>query len=194
MNQWTGGLRSPALYPTGDSSLRRAHGHGAGGRTSWPSPEARAGTHAVAMVEVGDISFEDVCAFLEEQGDDDPAFPMLDYMPQPSPALPPLAPPASLGSFAPPPLPPPAPIGPASTHLAGTAGTATSSNPNSMSHICAWPGCGKGFASRWTLERHAKNHQPAVPGGLGVLSRRAPPLTTTCGRARISSKDCDHRV
>ena len=34
----------------------------------------------------------------------------------------------------------------------------------SMSHVCGWPGCGKGFASRWTLERHARNHQPAVPG------------------------------
>ena len=33
-----------------------------------------------------------------------------------------------------------------------------------MSHVCGWPGCGKGFASRWTLERHARNHQPAVPG------------------------------
>mmetsp|Transcript_7611 Transcript_7611/g.22821 ORF Transcript_7611/g.22821 Transcript_7611/m.22821 type:complete len:376 (+) Transcript_7611:286-1413(+) len=26
------------------------------------------------------------------------------------------------------------------------------------SHICTMPGCGKGFASRWSLERHMKNH------------------------------------
>lgn len=26
------------------------------------------------------------------------------------------------------------------------------------SHVCLWPGCGKGFHSRWALERHAQNH------------------------------------
>jgi len=26
------------------------------------------------------------------------------------------------------------------------------------SHVCMWPGCGKGFDSRWALERHAQNH------------------------------------
>lgn len=30
------------------------------------------------------------------------------------------------------------------------------------SHICTWPGCGKGFNSRWSLERHAKNHNAPV--------------------------------
>jgi len=29
------------------------------------------------------------------------------------------------------------------------------------SHQCVWPGCGKGFASRWALERHVLNHQAA---------------------------------
>jgi len=32
------------------------------------------------------------------------------------------------------------------------------------SHVCTWPGCGKGFSSRWSLERHVKNHQSVPPG------------------------------
>ena len=35
-----------------------------------------------------------------------------------------------------------------------------------MSHVCNWPGCGKGFTSRWLLERHLANHQRAFDGGL----------------------------
>ena len=33
-----------------------------------------------------------------------------------------------------------------------------------MSHVCNWPGCGKGFTSRWLLERHMANHQSATDG------------------------------
>ena len=29
------------------------------------------------------------------------------------------------------------------------------------SHVCTWPDCGKGFHSRWALERHAQNHTEA---------------------------------
>ena len=41
---------------------------------------------------------------------------------------------------------------------------ATSEDGASMSHVCRWPGCGKGFTSRWSLERHINNHQSAQPG------------------------------
>ena len=47
-----------------------------------------------------------------------------------------------------------------------TAARETPENGSSMSHVCNWPGCGKGFTSRWLLERHLANHQRAFDGGL----------------------------
>jgi len=32
------------------------------------------------------------------------------------------------------------------------------SDGGGKSHVCLWPDCGKGFHSRWALERHAQNH------------------------------------
>ncbi|KAL3911712.1 MAG: hypothetical protein SGPRY_008593, partial [Prymnesium sp.] len=34
----------------------------------------------------------------------------------------------------------------------------------SRSHVCNWPDCGKGFSSRWSLERHARNHTSSAQG------------------------------
>jgi hypothetical protein len=91
------------------------------------------------------VSFEDVCAFLEDQNEEAEAFDSLvPYYPPPT------------GQAA------AAPQAPSSTKLGKRP--APSDDSKAMSHICNWPGCGKGFTSRWTLERHAKNHQPAAPG------------------------------
>ena len=46
----------------------------------------------------------------------------------------------------------------------GGAAESSASGTAGMSHLCGWPGCGKGFASRWSLERHMKNHQPLATG------------------------------
>ena len=44
----------------------------------------------------------------------------------------------------------------------GTA--ASAGGDKGMSHVCSWPGCGKGFTSRWSLERHVRNHEAATSG------------------------------
>ena len=63
----------------------------------------------------------------------------------------------------------------------------------SMSHVCGWPGCGKGFASRWTLERHARNHQPAVPGETEPTPDSAAPrqAPASCGHAHSAAASED---
>jgi hypothetical protein len=95
-----------------------------------------------------DISIADVCAFLEtgtgdlEGGD--------------SSAL-------GFGAMPPPQhqqLPPP----PGHKTMSTADSNGSADETRGMSHICNWPGCGKGFASRWSLERHMKNHQPVTPG------------------------------
>jgi len=35
---------------------------------------------------------------------------------------------------------------------------------DARSHVCMWPDCGKGFSSRWSLERHLRNHGSAASG------------------------------
>jgi hypothetical protein len=85
------------------------------------------------------LSMEDVCSFLDQQADEN------SLQPQPS-------------------------LGAAAASLAATGssedgdGGEASNAPSGMSHLCGWPGCGKGFASRWSLERHMKNHQPLESG------------------------------
>ena len=43
----------------------------------------------------------------------------------------------------------------------GSGVNAAESESSGASHVCSWPGCGKGFSSRWSLERHAKHHTVA---------------------------------
>jgi hypothetical protein len=58
------------------------------------------------------------------------------------------------------------PTAPAQLPVPATSATATplAAVEPGMSHVCNWPGCGKGFSSRWSLERHVRNHQSATPG------------------------------
>lgn len=49
----------------------------------------------------------------------------------------------------------------ASTAANGSGVNAAESESSGASHVCSWPGCGKGFSSRWSLERHAKHHTVA---------------------------------
>lgn len=87
----------------------------------------------------GQISIQDVCAFLEDQSQSSTEV----LVPQPQ----------LLGQS------------PGHQQESGAVATAEATgNEAGMSHICSWPGCGKGFSSRWSLERHARNHQPAVAG------------------------------
>lgn len=83
-------------------------------------------------VEIMSLSMEDVCSFLEEQAEDSSS------LQQPS-----------IGAAA-----------AAAAGLNGCAAVSSSVAAAGMSHLCGWPGCGKGFSSRWALERHMKNHQP----------------------------------
>ena len=85
-------------------------------------------------VETMSLSMEDVCSFLEEQAEDSSS------LQQPS-----------IGAAA----------AAAAAGLNGCAAASSSVAAAGMSHLCGWPGCGKGFSSRWALERHMKNHQPA---------------------------------
>ena len=45
-----------------------------------------------------------------------------------------------------------------STAAAARGGPAAAVVDGAGSHVCTWPQCGKGFASRWALERHQRNH------------------------------------
>merc|ERR1712087_829410 len=49
----------------------------------------------------------------------------------------------------------------AGTSISVAPASAANSKEPCRSHLCMWPGCGKGFASRWALERHVHNHQQA---------------------------------
>ena len=51
-----------------------------------------------------------------------------------------------------------------SAFVPDTLSTQPPPSESGASHVCTWPGCGKGFSSRWSLERHVKNHQSVPPG------------------------------
>ena len=90
------------------------------------------------------LSMEDVCSFLDEQAEENGL--------QQQPSLGAAAALAATGS--------------SEDGDGGDGGGpgGSSSAATGMSHLCGWPGCGKGFASRWSLERHMKNHQPLATG------------------------------
>ena len=129
----------------------------------------------MASGETPGVSFADVCAFLDDQHEEDPeqaAYASLAPFYPSSQAVPlPGVPSQGAPSQG-------APSQGASSALcvdfppavktcvpsSSTTSPPPAENGQGMSHICAWPGCGKGFVSRWTLERHAKNHQPVAPG------------------------------
>ena len=118
-----------------------------------------------------EISLADVCAFLEDSAEPELGETALSGLAP----LPPFAPYAAaapaqattLMPLLPTPMMAPASgvqsLGAAvvSSDEYGTAGDANDAGDGvgGMSHQCSWPGCGKGFTSRWSLERHMRNHQ-----------------------------------
>ena len=117
----------------------------------------------MASSETPGVSFADVCAFLDDQHEEDPeqaAYASLAPFYPPSQA----APSQGASSAARVECPPAAAACMPSSSTTQAISPPPAENGQGMSHICAWPGCGKGFVSRWTLERHAKNHQPVAPG------------------------------
>lgn len=108
-----------------------------------------------------DISFSDVCAYLEDQGDA-PNNMSIDAAMPPGDGGSGAA--ATNGDGAPPLPATGLPMASSGTGGAAESGTSAAADAKGMSHLCDWPGCGKGFASRWSLERHMKNHQPAASG------------------------------
>ena len=127
-----------------------------------------------------EISLADVCAFLEDSAEPELGDTALSGLAP----LPPFA--APYGSAATSAQTAPMqttllPLLPSTTMLAPAPGTQTlgaavgaadeysivgevndGDTLGSMSHQCSWPGCGKGFTSRWSLERHMRNHQSAT--------------------------------
>ena len=96
------------------------------------------------------ISLADITRFLEDSAADEPM--MTGSL---MPLMPPMPAPGSA-----------APMGGASLMpaLASTGARGGLEDGSGMSHVCNWPGCGKGFTSRWLLERHMANHQSATDG------------------------------
>ena len=108
---------------------------------------ASSSTDAASSSAVEEITLADVCAFLEASSDS-------------------FAADLSAVTDVPVRLPPPMPSGQVvdyhprapSTAAAARGGPAAAVVDGAGSHVCTWPQCGKGFASRWALERHQRNH------------------------------------
>ena len=109
---------------------------------------ASSSTDAASSSAVEEITLADVCAFLEASSDSFAAD--LSAVTDVPVRLPP---PTSSGQLVAADYHPRVPSG--STPRGGPAAAVVD---GAGSHVCTWPQCGKGFASRWALERHQRNH------------------------------------